>query len=122
MDPLGSLSVRFSRQEYWNELPYSFPGDLPNPGIELMSLISPELAGGFTTNATYEARYLAKVTPFVTCSFLFKAMCMQLSNESSFFIYLLSFIANKLHMMVILIKYKHTVFLNVKIYYIYVYI
>ena len=24
----------FSRQEDWNGLPFPFPGDLPNPGIE----------------------------------------------------------------------------------------
>ena len=24
----------FPRQEYWSGLPFSFPGDLPNPGIE----------------------------------------------------------------------------------------
>ena len=28
------LSMKFSRQEYWNGLPFSSPGDLPNPGIE----------------------------------------------------------------------------------------
>ena len=28
------LSMEFSRQEYWSGLPYSFPGDLPHPGIE----------------------------------------------------------------------------------------
>ena len=28
------LSVGFSRQEYWNELPFPPPGDLLNPGIE----------------------------------------------------------------------------------------
>ena len=28
------LSVGFSRQEYWNEMPFPSPGDLPNPGIE----------------------------------------------------------------------------------------
>ena len=27
-------SMGFSRWEYWNELPFSSPGDLPNPGIE----------------------------------------------------------------------------------------
>ena len=32
--PPGSLSVGFSRQEYWSGLPYPPPGDLPNPGIE----------------------------------------------------------------------------------------
>ena len=28
------LSMVFSRQEYWNGLPFSSPGDLPNSGIE----------------------------------------------------------------------------------------
>ena len=28
------LSIRFSRQEYWSVLPFSSPGDLPDPGIE----------------------------------------------------------------------------------------
>ena len=27
------LSMDFSRQEYWSELPFLSPGDLPNPGI-----------------------------------------------------------------------------------------
>ena len=27
-------SIGFSRQEYWSELPFPSPGDLPNPGIE----------------------------------------------------------------------------------------
>ena len=27
-------SIGFSRQEYWSGLPFPFPGDLPNPGIE----------------------------------------------------------------------------------------
>ena len=30
----ASPSVGFSRQEYWSGLPFPFPGDLPNPGIE----------------------------------------------------------------------------------------
>ena len=28
------LSMGYSRQEYWNGLPFPSPGDLPNPGIE----------------------------------------------------------------------------------------
>ena len=28
------LSMEFSRQKYWNGLPFPPPGDLPNPGIE----------------------------------------------------------------------------------------
>ena len=31
------LSVGFSRQEYWSGFPFSFPGDLPDRGIELTS-------------------------------------------------------------------------------------
>ena len=27
-------SMEFSRQEYWSELPFPSPRDLPNPGIE----------------------------------------------------------------------------------------
>ena len=44
-----------SRQEYWSGLPCPPPGDLPDPGIEPASLVSPELAGRFfTTSATWE--------------------------------------------------------------------
>ena len=32
------LSVAFSRQVYWSVLPFSSPGDLPNPGVELQHL------------------------------------------------------------------------------------
>ena len=31
------LSMEFSRQEYWSELPFPSPGDLPDPGIKPMS-------------------------------------------------------------------------------------
>ena len=30
----ASLSMKFSRQEYWKGLPFSSPGDLPNPRTE----------------------------------------------------------------------------------------
>ena len=45
----ASLSMGFSRQEYWSGLPFPPPGDLPNPGIEPASLMSPALAGRFFT-------------------------------------------------------------------------
>ena len=45
------LSIGFSRQEYWNGLPFPSPGDLPDPGIELESLRSLALAGGFFTTS-----------------------------------------------------------------------
>ena len=46
------LSMGFSRQEHWSGLPLPSPGDLSNPGIEPMSLMSPALAVRlFTTSA-----------------------------------------------------------------------
>ena len=49
------LSVEFSRQEYWSGLSCPSPGNLPDPGIEPVSLTSPALAGGFfTISATWE--------------------------------------------------------------------
>ena len=30
----ASLSMGFSRQEYWGGLPFPSPGDLPDPGME----------------------------------------------------------------------------------------
>ena len=52
----GPLSMGFLRQEYWSGLPFPSPGDLPNPGIEPTSLMSPALVGGFfTTSAHWEA-------------------------------------------------------------------
>ena len=45
------LPMGFSRQKYWNGLPFLPPGDLPDPGIEPASLESPALAGVFFTTA-----------------------------------------------------------------------
>ena len=42
----GSSVLGFPRREHWSELPLPPLGDLPGPGIEL---VSPELAGGFFT-------------------------------------------------------------------------
>ena len=52
------LCLGFSRQEYWSRLPCPSPGDLPSPGMEPTSLMSPALAGEFfTTSATWEAHF-----------------------------------------------------------------
>ena len=49
------LSMGLSRQEYWNGLPCPPPVDLPNPGVEPISLTSPVLASRFfTTGSTWE--------------------------------------------------------------------
>ena len=46
------LSMGFSRQEYWSGWSYPPPGDLPHPGIEPTSLVSPALAGRFFTTVS----------------------------------------------------------------------
>ena len=38
------LSMEFSRQEDWSRLAFPPPGDPPDPGIQLTSLMSPVLA------------------------------------------------------------------------------
>ena len=45
--PPGSLLMGLSRQEYWSGLSFPPPGNLPDPGIEPASPVSPALAGGF---------------------------------------------------------------------------
>ena len=49
------LSVGFSRQEYWDGLPFTPPVDLPDPGINPKSLTSPALAAGFLTTSSWAA-------------------------------------------------------------------
>ena len=54
--PLSKIPLEFSRQESCSGLPFSTPGDLPDPGIEPVSFASPTLVSGFfTASATWEA-------------------------------------------------------------------
>ena len=43
------LSMGFSRQEYWSGLPCPPPGDLPDPGMKPVCLLSSVLAGRIFT-------------------------------------------------------------------------
>ena len=45
--PHAPLFLELFRQEYWSELLFPPPEDLPTPGIELLSPVSPALADGF---------------------------------------------------------------------------
>jgi len=52
---LAPLSMGFSRQECWSGLPFPPSGNLPNPRIEPVPLMSPALRGRFfTTSATWK--------------------------------------------------------------------
>ena len=48
------MSMGFSRQEYWSELPFPPPRDLPNPGVKPASLA---LAGKLFTIASPEMEF-----------------------------------------------------------------
>ena len=53
------LSKGFSSQEYWSKLLCLPPADLPDPGIEFASLMSPALAGRSCTTSTLgKPRYI----------------------------------------------------------------
>ena len=55
--PPGSSVHDISQARILEWVAFPFPGDLPNPGIEPASLMSPALADGFfTTSATTEAK------------------------------------------------------------------
>ena len=60
-DPVDCSPPGFSvhgilQARYWSQLPFSTPGELPDPEMEAVVLTSPSLVGGFfTTSATCEA-------------------------------------------------------------------
>ena len=52
VDCQAPLSMGFSRQEEWSGLPFPPSGDLPDPGTDPLSPMSPARAGGFFTTAS----------------------------------------------------------------------
>ena len=69
--------------EYWGRFPCSPPGDLPDPGIKLTSIMSPALAGRFFTTRTWKAHtswHHRLLTSFISISkfisaFLIPCVC-----------------------------------------------
>ena len=57
----GLQSMVFCRQEYWNRLPVPTPGDLPNLRINLVSLMSPALAGRFFYPKTQDINRFSQI-------------------------------------------------------------
>ena len=66
----GSCPWGFSRQEYWSGLRCPPPGDLPNPGVEPVFLMSPALADGFFTTSASGRRHHVKLLCKLSCCFL----------------------------------------------------
>ena len=68
----------FFRQEYWSELPFPSPEDLPDPGIKPTSPVAPALAGGFFTSEPPGKPSLQLPAVFV---FLFIFGCFEATQE-----------------------------------------
>ena len=61
------LPMGVFKQQYWSRLPVPFPGDLPDPGVESESPVSPASAGGFfTTEPPGKPKYITPGTKFST--------------------------------------------------------
>ena len=81
------LSMRFFRQEYWSGLPFPYPGDLPDPGIEPESSalqVNSCLAGGVFTNwATREALLLSFIFLLIFWYISFRSYCLFLKWDDT---------------------------------------
>ena len=61
----ATLSMEFSMKEYWSGLPFPSPGDLPNPGMEPASYVSPACQVGSLPAEPPLMAYLSSL-PFPT--------------------------------------------------------
>ena len=65
------LSIGFFRQEYWRELPFPSPWDLPDPGIETRSLgflagsLLTELSLGSSIFRLHESKCRVQLSGFI---------------------------------------------------------
>ena len=66
------LSMKFSSQEYWNGLPFSTPGDLPDPVMKPTSLVSPVWAEGIFTIAPHRKPKIL----ICVYKYIFKHICI----------------------------------------------
>ena len=89
----GSSVQRFSGHEYWNGLPFSPPGDLPDPGIEPTSLMSLALAGGFfTSSATSDSSKLETIKKYQPNYFHLRCGCHSPVSQKEWPIFIYLFI------------------------------
>ena len=90
----ASLSMGFSRQEYWSGFLFPSPGDLPNPGIEPVSYIGRQILYHWETKET--SKLYLHICELSTHFFpsLFNHICFSTSsvwkNSSAFLLSLIS--------------------------------
>ena len=71
----------FPRQKYWSGFPFPPPGDLPDPGIEPMSLA---LAGGFFTTEPPGKLYMWNLKKKKKKSYTYEIILQKSYNSSEF--------------------------------------
>ena len=88
--------MEFSRQEYWSGLPFPPPRELPDPGIEPMSPVSPALAGRFFTIAVdaYSSRNQDSYKKLILLSGTISEERLRFGREDGTFRFILKFLAN----------------------------
>ena len=79
-----------SRQEDWSELPFSTPGDLPDPGIEPASSISP--AGRLFATAPRHNKLFFYLIFFTEVQLIYKIMPISAVQQSNSFIHTYTFL------------------------------
>ena len=68
------LSLGFPNQDYWSGLLFPPPRDLPDPGIEPMSPVTPALPGGFFSTRK------ANLYPYLCHLYLYLHLSLPLST------------------------------------------
>ena len=108
------LSMEFFRQECWSGLPFSPPGDLPDPEIKPESLVSLALAGGFfSTSATREAHVAASACVQIhVCP----SVCMSVSVWGCVHLYVYPWVCVSLHKLCVCVHVYHTVWFYMCLY------
>ena len=77
------LSMGFSRQEYWSELPCPPPWGLPHPGMEPKSLKSPALVSAFFTTSTTREHFQTWLCILDVMVRLWPQTCLQRTLETA---------------------------------------
>ena len=91
------LSMDFSRKEYWSGLLFPSPGDLPDPGIKLVSPMSPPSAGGLFTSWAIRGSLWCFNSDFLFFLFLFHFIIL-CKDEFITFPHLFTYVGIYIHM------------------------
>ena len=80
----ASLSMGFSRQEYWSGLPFPSPGDLPDPGIKPRS---PALQAALPSEPKLLIKSSKVGTEFSEAEACYVPLCLEIQENYSFLLH-----------------------------------